>query len=158
MAREGACPCAPSRAPRCGVHWSEAKALDGRSGRTRRRFWPGRASDDGECQSCSGQLLEKSGLRFSASNQVTTRYKRCSLAEPHESQAGKVMYTKYKYLYANEVPQIETTGVSNRVLGSRVAARYRLSIGFHRYSRDRSIPSVIDCRDDSQLRWESELR
>jgi len=27
MAGEGDCPSAPSRAPGCGVHWSEAKAL-----------------------------------------------------------------------------------------------------------------------------------
>src|ERR1700720_5035285 len=41
-AGEGDCPSAPSRAPGCGVHWSEAEALDGRSGRIRRRIWPGR--------------------------------------------------------------------------------------------------------------------
>jgi YD repeat-containing protein len=36
----------PSRAPVCGVHWSEAKTLDGRSGRIRRRFsQEGRESD-----------------------------------------------------------------------------------------------------------------
>jgi hypothetical protein len=37
MAREGDCPPAPSRAPVWGVHWSEAKTLDGRNGRIRRR-------------------------------------------------------------------------------------------------------------------------
>ncbi len=38
VAGEGACPYAPSRAPGCGVHWSGAETLDGRSGRIRRRF------------------------------------------------------------------------------------------------------------------------
>jgi hypothetical protein len=33
MAGEGDCPSAPSRTPVRGVHWSEAKILDGRSGR-----------------------------------------------------------------------------------------------------------------------------
>jgi hypothetical protein len=33
MAGEGDCPSAPSRTPVYGVHWSEAKILDGRSGR-----------------------------------------------------------------------------------------------------------------------------
>jgi len=37
VAEEGACPAAPSRAPKCGVHWSGAEALDGRSERIRRR-------------------------------------------------------------------------------------------------------------------------
>ena len=45
--REGDCPAAPSRAPGCGVHWSEAETLDGRSGRIRRRVWAGRAGDTG---------------------------------------------------------------------------------------------------------------
>ena len=38
MAREGDCPSAPSRAPVLGVHWSEAEALDGRSGRAVAEF------------------------------------------------------------------------------------------------------------------------
>jgi hypothetical protein len=42
VAGESAWPSAPSRAPGFGVHWSEAETLDGGSGRTRRRIWPGR--------------------------------------------------------------------------------------------------------------------
>jgi len=46
VAEGGDCPSAPSRAPVCGVHWSEAKTLDGRSGRIRRRVDPGRVGDN----------------------------------------------------------------------------------------------------------------
>ena len=46
VAGRGAWPSALSRAPGFGVHWSEAKTLDGRSGRIRRRFSAGRAEGE----------------------------------------------------------------------------------------------------------------
>jgi hypothetical protein len=45
MARGGCCPSALSTVPGFGVHRSAAQSLDRRSGRIRRRVWPGRAVD-----------------------------------------------------------------------------------------------------------------
>jgi hypothetical protein len=58
MAGEGDCPSALSRAPECGVHRSEAKTLDRRSGRIRRSLAAGRATGKKTVPlgTCRGQL------------------------------------------------------------------------------------------------------
>jgi hypothetical protein len=67
MAREGDWPPAPSRAPGCGVHRSEAKTLYRRSGRIRRSVWSGRAGLAlwGEsARKVRGRLRKNSNSRF----------------------------------------------------------------------------------------------
>jgi len=80
MAGEGVCPSSLSRAPECGVHRSVAKTLDRRSGRIRRRVWPGRAEGRPFCNSCGKRFhaivvkewLEHSGGGCIVAEQIKT--------------------------------------------------------------------------------------
>src|SRR5271154_365848 len=59
MAGEGACPSAVLRAQGFRVHRSAGKTLDSRSGRIRRRVWPGR---DGESLAILGERIQPMSL------------------------------------------------------------------------------------------------